>query len=519
MLQRLRIHARLLAGFGVMLAGSVLIAAAGAWSTHTLQQRMHALGTEIFARAEALSALERALGAREVAVRDLASQDDITVVMGDIKRFKAARDQLNRLDEALAEQVRGDAESQALLAKLALVRTEQQKVTEVVLNHALTGNPAEATKAARDKLVPLLANSSTLIDELHKVFDRRAKEQVASAAAEGRRAQLVMGVATLLALLVGGALALIIARGVVRPLQRAAAAAQAIAAGDLSQDIAGGGRDEAAVMLSALQEMQRALRSLVGQVRQGVDSVTLASGEIAQGNLDLSNRTEQQAGNLQAAASRITAMTGSVHQASGVARSANELAADASRVAERGGDIVQRVVGTMGEIQVASRRIEEIIGAIDGIAFQTNILALNAAVEAARAGEQGRGFAVVAGEVRSLAGRSANAAREIKQLIAASVEKVDAGHELVGEAGRTMTEVVAQVRRVTALIAEISAGSGEQNEGIAQINRAVDELDRMTQQNAALVEQSAAAAASLAEQSRTLSDAVAVFRLPAAAAA
>jgi methyl-accepting chemotaxis protein len=517
MLQRFRIQARLLAGFGVVLAGSLLIAAAGALGTHAMQQRTQALGTDIFKRAEALSSLERALAAREVAVRDLASQDDPTVVMADIKRFKAARDQLNKLDQQMADQVQGDAESQALLAKLAGVRTEQQKVVEVVINHALTGNPTEATKAAREKLVPLLAQSSALIDELHKVFHQRADAEVAQAASDGRRSLLLMGGVTALALLVGGALALAIARSVVRPLQRAVAAAQAVAAGDLSQDIDASGRDEAAAMLRSLQEMQLALRGLVDQVRQGVDSVTTASGEIAQGNVDLSTRTEQQAGNLQAAASRISDMTGSVQQATDVARSANELAASASSVAERGGDMVQRVVSTMGEIQASSRRIGDIIGTIDGIAFQTNILALNAAVEAARAGEQGRGFAVVAGEVRSLAGRSAEAAREIKQLIAASVERVDAGHELVGEAGRTMTEVVAQVKRVTTLIGEISAGSSEQNEGIAQINRAVDELDRMTQQNAALVEQSAAAAASLAEQSRTLSGAVSVFRLPAVA--
>ena len=285
-----------------------------------------------------------------------------------------------------------------------------------------------------------------------------------------------------------------------------------VAQGDLSHDIAVLPGAEGS-LLSAVQQMVRQLRSLVGDVQSGAQSITHASSEIASGNADLSNRTEQQASALQQTAASMQQMTDSVQLSAGNARQANQLAVSAATVADQGGEVVTRVVTTMHEISDSSRKIADIIGVIDGIAFQTNILALNAAVEAARAGEQGRGFAVVASEVRSLAQRSAQAAREIKTLITTSAEKVDSGTRLVGEAGKTMTEIVHQVRRVTDLIAEINASTGEQTAGIAQVNQAVTSLDQGTQQNAALVEQSAAAAESLETQAADLMRLVSVFKI------
>ncbi|GAB4125968.1 MAG: hypothetical protein Fur0014_23100 [Rubrivivax sp.] len=264
-------------------------------------------------------------------------------------------------------------------------------------------------------------------------------------------------------------------------------------------------------MVGALQRIEQSIAT----VRQSAESITVASNEVAQGSGDLSRRTEVAASNLQQTASAMEQMTGALHQSSDAAAQAGQLASSASQVAERGGDVVSRVVATMQEIDTSSKKIADIIGVIDGIAFQTNILALNAAVEAARAGEQGRGFAVVAGEVRSLAQRSADAAREIKALIGASVARVEAGSQLVADAGSTMTEIVASVQRVSDIIGEIAAAAAHQDEGIGQVSGAVGELDRMTQQNAALVEQSAAASESLREQARRLGEVVAQFRLQA----
>jgi methyl-accepting chemotaxis protein len=302
---------------------------------------------------------------------------------------------------------------------------------------------------------------------------------------------------------------------VAAPLQQACHAAERIATGDLTTDIRVHGRDEAALMLRALSQMQDDLRRVIGEVRSGVDGMATASTQIAQGNGDLSARTEKQAGNLQETAAAMEQVTGTVRNSADNAREADRLAADAAQVAGQGGELVTQVVATMQDIQQASRKIADIIGVIDGIAFQTNILALNAAVEAARAGEQGRGFAVVAGEVRSLAQRSADAAREIKTLIGSSVERVEAGSALVGEAGTTMGDIVMRVKRVSDLIGEISGAAREQTDGLGQVNVAVGQLDEMTQQNAALVEQSAAAADSLKQQADRLSQAVAVFRTAA----
>jgi methyl-accepting chemotaxis protein len=307
-----------------------------------------------------------------------------------------------------------------------------------------------------------------------------------------------------------------ISRGLVRQMgcepERAAGITRRIAEGDLSVAIELRNGDETSV-LHAIKAMRDSLARVVGQVRQGTDTMATASSQIASGNQDLSSRTEQQASSLEETAASMEELTSTVKQNADNARQANQLAVSASEVAVRGGSVVSQVVDTMSAINTSSRKIVDIIAVIDGIAFQTNILALNAAVEAARAGEQGRGFAVVASEVRSLAQRSAAAAKEIKGLIDDSVGKVAAGSQQVEEAGKTMEEIVASVRRVTDIMGEISAASHEQTQGIEQINQAITQMDQVTQQNAALVEEAAAAAGSLQEQAGSLSQLVGVFQL------
>jgi methyl-accepting chemotaxis protein len=310
----------------------------------------------------------------------------------------------------------------------------------------------------------------------------------------------------------------LVTRAVTRPAAQAVSVARRIAEGDLSQAVPRGGRDEMGTLLNALGQMRDSLGEVVVHVRHNADAVATASAEIAHGNSDLSSRTEEQASALQQTAAAMTQLGGTVRQNAESARQANQLAMSASTVAAQGGEVVGEVVSTMRGINDSSHKIADIIGVIDGIAFQTNILALNAAVEAARAGEQGRGFAVVAGEVRTLAQRSAEAAKQIKQLIEASVQQVEQGSRQVDQAGSTMQEVVSTIRRVTDLVGEITAASTEQSEGVSQVAHAITQMDQTTQQNAALVEQSAAAAGSLQRQSSDLVQAVSRFRTAEGAA-
>ncbi|MBW8848611.1 MAG: MCP four helix bundle domain-containing protein [Burkholderiales bacterium] len=376
-----------------------------------------------------------------------------------------------------------------------------------------TGGMSTAMEIYEAKTLPLAVETRKLSDQLVKL-------QIDEAAAEYQRGQdtRAMAVATTavltgVALLLGAALAWMITRSITEPVQRAVGFAQAVAGGDLTTDIAADGRDEIATLLAALGQMNDGLVNIVRQVRSGADSILTGAGEIASGNADLSQRTEEQAANLEETAASMEQMNATVRQNADTAQTATQLAESASSVAARGGAVVQQVITTMSAISTSSKKIADIIGTIDGIAFQTNILALNAAVEAARAGEQGRGFAVVAGEVRALAQRSAQAAREIKALIGQSVDNVDTGSRLVGEAGATMTEIVTQVRRVADLIAEIGSATQEQTTGIGQVSEAVQQLDRVTQQNAALVEEAAAAADSLRSQAERMNEVVGVFKL------
>jgi methyl-accepting chemotaxis protein len=305
----------------------------------------------------------------------------------------------------------------------------------------------------------------------------------------------------------------LLTRGIVLPIRDAVKVAETVAGGDLTHSIEARTNDETGSLLRALRHMNDSLVGIVSQVRGGTDTIAIASREISAGNLDLSARTEQQAGALEETAASMEELTTTVRQNADNARQANQLAITASQVATQGGAVVSEVVTTMGAINASANRIADIIGVIDGIAFQTNILALNAAVEAARAGEQGRGFAVVASEVRNLAQRSAAAAKEIKELITASTANVDAGTKLVDQAGATMVQVVDSIRRVTDIMAEITSATQEQTGGIEQVNSAIAQMDQVTQQNAALVEEAAAAASSMQDQAATLAGVVSVFKL------
>ncbi|MBP7913929.1 MAG: MCP four helix bundle domain-containing protein [Vitreoscilla sp.] len=337
----------------------------------------------------------------------------------------------------------------------------------------------------------------------------------AASAEQARSTGLLILVLALAAACLSLAVAFLSTRSITMPLTHAVKIAQRVAAGDLTTRMEVRTHDETGQLMAALIEMNECLQQIVGNVRQGTESIASASAEIASGNMDLSSRTEQQAASLQQTAHSIKDLASNVRQNADNARQANALVLSASEVAVQGGSAVSQVIQTMGSIDASSKKIADIIGVIDGIAFQTNILALNAAVEAARAGEQGRGFAVVAGEVRSLAQRSSGAAKEIRTLITDSVEKVALGSRLVAQAGTTMDDVVASVRRVTDIMSEISAASQEQSQGIEQVSLTIDQMDTSTQQNAALVEQAAAAAESLRSQSQNLEQTVSLFKLHA----
>ncbi|ASU38345.1 methyl-accepting chemotaxis protein [Herbaspirillum sp. meg3] len=376
---------------------------------------------------------------------------------------------------------------------------------------------ANKNDEARDVIVkeatPIYLAMFANADKLVTVNQEGAKE--ADQAAENTyRSSRILIVAMLAGCIVIGMLmATWVARIVSNPLREAVDVAQRVAGGDLTADIHPASKDETGQLMTSLKAMNDSLFKIVSQVRQGTDTIATASNEIAVGNLDLSSRTEQQASSLEETASSMEELTSTVKQNADNARQANQLAVSASEVAIQGGSVVEQVVSTMGSINDSSKKIVDIISVIDGIAFQTNILALNAAVEAARAGEQGRGFAVVASEVRSLAQRSASAAKEIKALIDDSVEKVDTGSKLVAQAGSTMSEVVSSVKRVTDIVGEISAASQEQSTGIGEVNQAITQMDEVTQQNAALVEEAAAAAQSLQDQAAKLAEVVSVFKL------
>ena len=406
----------------------------------------------------------------------------------------------------------------AQMEKIATSRKTMIDLRGKARQMKVDGQAAEATTLVNTQYNPAVAAYLGNLRDFVKMqeqADADAERSTQTARSVTTRTS-VAAIALIVLTLLAGAWWLI--RSIQQPLTEANGLAARIAEGDLSHRIESSRKDEFGDLLRSLMHMSQSLGRMVLQVRHSTDSIATASAEIASGNNDLSARTEQTASNLQQTAASMEQLTSTVRQSADNANAANSLAAKASSVAEKGGEVVRQVVSTMEDINLSSKKIADIIGVIDGIAFQTNILALNAAVEAARAGEQGRGFAVVASEVRSLAQRSAQAAKEIKGLIGDSVDKVASGARLVSEAGTTMSDIVQSVKRVTDIIGEITSAASEQSTGLNEVNQAVSNLDQMTQQNSALVEESAAAAQSLREQADQLAQAVAVFKVSAAQA-
>jgi methyl-accepting chemotaxis protein len=403
--------------------------------------------------------------------------------------------------------------AKAALDKVLDTRKAYTEARARVFKEKAAGN-LEAAKEIFDK--DMVAKRSAYLGSLAQLSETqrtlidKSGEAIAASYASGRVLMLALGA---LAVILASLCAVLITRSITRPIGEAVRVAQAVASGDLTSKIEVDSADETGQLMVALKRMNDNLAALVTQLRSGTDTINTASREIASGNLDLSSRTEAQASSLEETAASMEQLTATVRNNAAHAHDANVLAADASVIAREGGAVVGEVVATMGTINDSSRKIVDIISVIDGIAFQTNILALNAAVEAARAGEQGRGFAVVASEVRNLAQRSAAAAKEIKQLIGDSVDKVDAGSRLVERAGATMENVVASIGRLSTLVGDISTASNEQQEGIGQVNVAITQMDGITQENAALVEQAAAAAASMQDQAQQLARLVDTFKL------
>jgi methyl-accepting chemotaxis protein len=510
-LNRIKIGQRLGLGFGLM---ALLIA----FSLGVAIQRLHQMNE---AKDQVL-AFERRAAAAEAWMKntDLNANRALAIAKSGyneavVRHFdplvKATTATINEIQKGIEASVNSD-KGKALMAAIASVRKDYIAKRNQVFEQLKGGDLEGGLKKIDSEMLPAVNAYVKALEEFVEFQRQQARLQEEQAAGDKAFAQTLLIAMLVVCVAVAAGAGWLITRSVTTPLQVARHNTEAIAQGDLTQPLRAEGSDELAEMLRSLEQMQQRLRGVVGEIRAGTEGISTASREVAVGSQDLSQRTEEAASNLQQTASSLEEINATARQAAQSAAQANQLAGSAAEVARRGGEVVHQVVQTMGDINVSSRRIADIIGTIDGIAFQTNILALNAAVEAARAGEQGRGFAVVAGEVRLLAGRSAEAAKEIKSLITASVEKVDAGSRLVDDAGSTMQEIVASVQRVTDIIGEITAATGEQSTGIGLVSDAITQLDQVTQQNAALVEESAAAAESLSDQARRVAESVSVFR-------
>jgi methyl-accepting chemotaxis protein len=505
---------RLSLGFGLLVVLMIAVSALGGWGMLQAKASLKTVYEDRAVPLQQLGDIHYLMARNRVLLTEAALEGSPTVAREHLAQYEAHLRRIQATWDKYA--VTAMTAEETGLAK-AVVQSRQAltdsgyKPTAAAL---VQGAYAEA-QVALQRVAVLDAPFGEAMARLIALQVQVAADEYAAADRRADRLNLAVVLMVAVATMAGVAVGVALTRGLSRALgaepAELAVTAQRVAEGLLEDD----GRPPAppGSVMASMQAMRAALVQVVGTVRHGVDSVATASTQIAQGNVDLSSRTEEQASSLQQTAASMEQLTGTVRTSAENARQANQLAQGASQAAVRGGEVVAQVVQTMGEIQASSRRIEEITGVIDGIAFQTNILALNAAVEAARAGEQGRGFAVVASEVRTLARRSAEAARQIKGLIGEAAAKVQAGGTLVQAAGSTMQDVVDQVRRVSALIGEITTAAGEQSRGIEQVGQAVSQLDQTTQQNAALVEESAAAAESLKQQAAGLAQAVAVFRL------
>ncbi|MBK1715183.1 methyl-accepting chemotaxis protein, partial [Rubrivivax gelatinosus] len=523
MLASLRIGPRLSLAFGLLIALIVAMALIAGSQMHAIAAHVRYFSANIVPSYETLSearglmATRRILEYRHISSDEVAEKHDVETRIAELDKSLDAS-----IEHYLRENVSDATDrrnTEAFKAAVAAYRQAWLPVQDK--SHASATEPSLAAEVSR-MMLGAGADAYRATDEAGKAWAGHmgalAQQGEATASRDEQLATLILIVGCAVGTLIGAGAAWLMTRSVVRPLRAAVDTANLVAEGDLSHRIEATRRDETGELLAALARMQDSLAATVGRVRGNAESVATASAQIAQGNQDLSQRTEEQASALQQTAATMSELGETVRHNADNAQQADQLARGASDAAGRGGEVVAQVVTTMKGINDSSCRIAEIIGTIDGIAFQTNILALNAAVEAARAGEQGRGFAVVAGEVRNLAQRAATSAREIKGLITHSVEQVEQGSSLVDQAGERMNEILASIRRVGDIVGEISSASSEQSRGVGQVAEAVTQMDHVTQQNAALVEESASAADSLRQQAGHLVEAVAVFRLAGAAA-
>jgi methyl-accepting chemotaxis protein-1 (serine sensor receptor) len=520
--KNITIKNRLIAGFGIL---AVLVMLVGGMSLRALSTATDGFAhyvNGINARADVAAQIRTAVDRRAIAARNLVlvtKPADVELEKAEVTRaHEDVQTRLKQLNDMLAAATDTSEKARSLAAEMGRVEALYGPVATNIVGLALAGKHEEAVQALDDQCRPLLAQLVKATDD-YATYTAARRDEIVRA----DQASYQMQRDVLIALCAGAALFAVMAgititRSITTPIGEAVGIAQTVARGDLTSRIVAGTKDETGDLLRALAEMNARLTETVSRVRESSGAVGGAAKELATGNADLSQRTEEQAASLQETAASMEELTSTVRQNAENAQQASTLATNASQIARKGSDVVGRVVQTMNGISDSSGQIAEITGIIEGIAFQTNILALNAAVEAARAGEQGRGFAVVASEVRSLAQRSSTAAKEIKELIADSTAKVRDGAVLADEAGTTMAEVTQAVARVTDIMQEIAAASVEQGRGIEQVNLAITQMDEVTQQNAALVEEAAAAATSLEEQGRRLNEAVAFFAVEGAAA-
>jgi methyl-accepting chemotaxis protein len=515
--KNLRIGTRLGCAFAAILILMTIMLCSALWQLHRIAEAKNTMAATSHKAKLAASWLE---GIATNSVRTIAKVKNTDVE--DEKRYdtemKAVSAKVNKLQKELESLVESE-QGKELLRLVGEERKQYSGIREEAYRRkaALGAVDAELKTYVATTLMPAMNEYVRSVEKVvayqEQLFDA-AHKQIDELNSSAQNLLIVIGIA---AISCGAVFGILLTKSITRPLAGAVKVAQQVASGDLTADIQVTSRDEVGDLLGALKVMNGNLLKTVTEVRTGTEALVTASQQIASGNLDLSARTEQQAGSLEETASSMEELTSTVRQNADNARQANTLALTASGIAVRGGEVVSQVVSTMASINASSKQIGDIIGVIDGIAFQTNILALNAAVEAARAGEQGRGFAVVASEVRNLAQRSAGAAKEIRALITDSVAQVDAGGRLVNEAGSTMQEIVQGITRVTDIMSEIASASVEQTLGIEQVNAAIMQMDGVTQQNAALVEEAAAAAASLQDQAASLSELVSTFTVHQAA--
>jgi methyl-accepting chemotaxis protein len=512
LLRNLKIGTRLALGFGAIVGAMLIVALGGAAYakksrdalTDTLQytNEKERLAAEMKALVLEQSSVMRNIGLHSD-IKAMQMEEDRARRLG--KLFDEARERMSKMGLTAAER--------AIMETLNKLDRDVEAPFKQALGMSTSFRNEEAAAVLMKEVDPLVQQSIAELNRLTEIQKKANADAVAEA--RGTAEKLVLLVYAIQAIVVAGAVAIAWAttRSITMPMRESVDVARRVAAGDLTSRIAPEGQDEAAQLLAALRDMNRGLGTIVQQIRGGAESIAVGASEVAEGNQQLASRTEEHASSLEETASTLEEFTTTVRQNADHAREASTLAVSAAATAERGGEVVNKVVATMQDVTSSSKKISDIIGVIDGISFQTNILALNAAVEAARAGEQGRGFAVVASEVRSLAQRSASSAKEIRGLIEGSVTRVEAGARLVEQAGKTMEELVASVRKVAQIVTEIAAASNEQSSGIEQINKAITQMDTVVQMNASLVQQATVAASSMAGQAEGLSRSVAQFRI------